>query len=84
MLQTSSGNKDFMTKAEYNRWLVRQANARMAEETRQVVYVKEAHKRGGDEPQASHEQDEAQAHVTDGDEATSGPAGHCHPGHASE
>lgn len=32
-----SDNKEFMTKAEYNRWLVRQQNAKMAEETRQMA-----------------------------------------------
>ena len=30
-----SDNKEFMTKAEYNRWLVKQENAKMAEETRE-------------------------------------------------
>ena len=28
-------DKEFMTKAEYNRWLVKQQNAKMAEETRE-------------------------------------------------
>ena len=36
-MQPRAEGKEFMTKAEYNRWLVRQQNAKMAEETRQMA-----------------------------------------------